>query len=305
MPSAATDAFSLGRTFAAVVPQEQRPPDLKQLIEGMCADDARSRMLASTAVNDRYFQPLFASEELRTCSICMDESRYGITCSEAHFTCATCVTDHVHHACVDELQARRRREGRVVCPKAPRECSAAPFLDKDLARHLPDAVFAEYSRSREELIEARMNEEKDASVKEAVEAERRRVRELSERKQRIDRVRMKIVDEVLTMTCPKGHAYLDFNGCCALRCGHCGLHFCAWCLQGSADDNANHAHVRQCPSKPQGVDPYFPSPRSAFDEHWRIRKAAGVKAAMQSLRDQSEVQELLAQLRPQLADLKL
>ena len=230
----------------------------------------------------------------------MDDAREGVMCSEGHFTCSGCISNHVHHACIDELQARRGREGRVLCPKHPSECKAAPFPDVSLARHLEDQAFAEYAKSREELIEVRKDEEKDEKIKAAVEQERRRIQEVSARQQRISLVRDKIIEDVLTMSCPKGHPYLDFEGCCALHCVRCGIYFCAWCLKGSEGNQANHDHVRNCPEKPRDVDPFYPHPRPEFDKHWKARRLTGLRAALERLHDDGERRELLSGLAPQL-----
>ena len=94
-----------------------------------------------------------------------------------------------------------------------------------------------------------------------------------------------IVDEILTLKCPRQEcrqAYVDFNGCAALRCARCPAAFCGWCLQDCGTDA--HAHVRSCPEKPEGCDPYFPSPRARFDEHWVRRKSALVAEELRRAR---------------------
>ena len=63
--------------------------------------------------------------------------------------------------------------------------------------------------------------------------------------------------------------------------------------------------MRTCPEKPQGADPFFPSPLALFNAHWERRKAAGVKLVLDRLRDDGEKQEVLRQLAPQLNDLRL
>ena len=81
---------------------------------------------------------------------------------------------------------------------------------------------------------------------------------------------------------PFCQAYDDFAGCAALACSRCPCRFCAWCLADCGDDvDGAHAHVRNCPEKPLGVDPYFPRPRAAFDSHWTRRKLTRVEQMMQ------------------------
>ena len=39
-----------------------------------------------------------------------------------------------------------------------------------------------------------------------------------------------VEEEVLTSKCPRCRtAFLDFEGCCALKCSRCPCQFCAWC----------------------------------------------------------------------------
>ena len=71
-----------------------------------------------------------------------------------------------------------------------------------------------------------------------------------------DLLRMRIVDEILTLRCPRCHqAFLDFDGCFALTCSVCPCRFCGWCLTDCGTDA--HDHVKSCPSKAPGADTYF------------------------------------------------
>jgi hypothetical protein len=73
----------------------------------------------------------------------------------------------------------------------------------------------------------------------------------------VDRVRLKIIDEILTLCCPRCHqAFLDFEGCFALSCSVCPCRFCGWCLKDCGGDA--HPHVALCPQK-QNSDTYFGS----------------------------------------------
>ena len=55
-------------------------------------------------------------------------------------------------------------------------------------------------------------------------------------------LRMKIVDDILTLRCPRClQAFLDFSGCFALRCSMCPCGFCGWCLKDCGSDS--HSHV--------------------------------------------------------------
>ena len=59
--------------------------------------------------------------------------------------------------------------------------------------------------------------------------------------------RKKIIQDILTLKCPRQHcrrAFLDFDGCFALTCGACTCAFCAYCLEDCGRDA--HSHVAKC-----------------------------------------------------------
>eukprot|EP00521_Asterionellopsis_glacialis_P008356 CAMPEP_0195289212 /NCGR_PEP_ID=MMETSP0707-20130614/5584_1 /TAXON_ID=33640 /ORGANISM="Asterionellopsis glacialis, Strain CCMP134" /LENGTH=872 /DNA_ID=CAMNT_0040349191 /DNA_START=201 /DNA_END=2819 /DNA_ORIENTATION=+ len=71
-----------------------------------------------------------------------------------------------------------------------------------------------------------------------------------------NQMRMKIVDDILTLRCPRcRQAFLDFDGCFALRCNMCPCGFCGWCLQDCGSDA--HSHVLDCTTKPKGHRDYY------------------------------------------------
>lgn len=70
-----------------------------------------------------------------------------------------------------------------------------------------------------------------------------------------DQIRMKIIEEILTLRCPRcKQAFLDFDGCFALTCGTCGCAFCGWCLQDCGDDS--HPHANTCAHMEPGANGY-------------------------------------------------
>ena len=73
----------------------------------------------------------------------------------------------------------------------------------------------------------------------------------------VNHIRLKIVDEILTLRCPRcRQAFLDFDGCFALRCSVCPCAFCGWCLKDCGTDA--HPHVRMCDGRPPGhAESYF------------------------------------------------
>jgi hypothetical protein len=96
-----------------------------------------------------------------------------------------------------------------------------------------------------------------------------------------DRIRMHIIDEILTLRCPRCHqAFLDFDGCFALSCGVCPCHFCGWCLE---DCGANaHPHVKTCRFKENGSETYFGT-KEQFDAANRKRRQKNLSEYFASL----------------------
>lgn len=57
-----------------------------------------------------------------------------------------------------------------------------------------------------------------------------------------DALRNRVVEEILTLHCPRcAQAFFDFEGCFALKCSKCPCNFCGWCLADCGTDS--HAHV--------------------------------------------------------------
>lgn len=87
------------------------------------------------------------------------------------------------------------------------------------------------------------------SVKRAVEDEQKRLKEEFEKIQRMSVIEQQahflyqdILNNILTLSCPRCKAaFVDFDGCFALTCT-CGAGLCAYCLQDCGADA--HHHVR-------------------------------------------------------------
>ena len=74
--------------------------------------------------------------------------------------------------------------------------------------------------------------------------------------------RKHVEEEILTSKCPRPHcrqAFLEFDGCCALKCSNCPCRFCAWCgVDCGNGSNDAHNHVAACGAKPDGADVFYP-----------------------------------------------
>jgi hypothetical protein len=117
-------------------------------------------------------------------------------------------------------------------------------------------------------------------------------------------LRQHIVDEILTLRCPRKtcrQAFVDFDGCFALTCGNkqCNAGFCAWCLKDCGGDA--HSHVANCPDNPtrQVYDNF-----QAFEAHHRGRKASLVRVELNK-KDRKVREMTLEMLEKDLKDLNI
>ena len=65
----------------------------------------------------------------------------------------------------------------------------------------------------------------------------------------LESVRTRIIEEVLTLRCPRCQAaFLDFEGCLALTCSRCtcNTRFCGVCMRECGDESSAHAHIKVC-----------------------------------------------------------
>ena len=302
------DMFSLGRAVEAVVPDDplRRSDALRDLLQGLVRTDPQQRLSAEGAVRHPYFAPLLAGryEGSRECVICTDTLLLseGLCCqpiqlgADSHFTCRSCLDHHVRHATLggslvdedDEAERSRMRrqrqqlQGRICCPKHPRECDAPPLADSELARNLPEATFARYMASRAELTEQRLEQEANERMQELLAQELERLSQMDELQRKVSKAKSDIGDR-LNRKCPHcSQVFYDFSGCCALACNKCSCHFCAWCLAPSADSRANHLHVASCRHKPAGSDAYYAS-QEVWRAFWREKDSCTVRKMLAEL----------------------
>mmetsp|Transcript_34574 Transcript_34574/g.76264 ORF Transcript_34574/g.76264 Transcript_34574/m.76264 type:complete len:678 (-) Transcript_34574:287-2320(-) len=204
------------------------------------------------------------------CVVCMDPFplRGGLRCgggggAESHFTCAGCIDGRV----------RVEAEGALESVRCCGFRCGALYEEQALARHCTPEVYVQYKQAREQYVQAAAERE----VVERLAAERLRLAAMPEAEREALRVRTHIVDEILTLKCPRcGKAFVDFEACFALSCedfaGHgCGSEFCGFCLTLCGNSADAHQHVAQCPFNiNEGRDVF--GPIENFEEAQRLRR---------------------------------
>jgi hypothetical protein len=95
-------------------------------------------------------------------------------------------------------------------------------------------------------------------------------------------LRKKIVDEILTLRCPRCKiAFVDFVNCFALTCSNknCNAGFCAWCLFDAGNDA--HQHVFNCK---EGNGNIFGGEEGTFENHHKKRKGVLIDKELDKVR---------------------
>jgi len=122
-----------------------------------------------------------------------------------------------------------------------------------------------------------------------MEAEFRRIQAITNRAERLAEIIVQeLADHVLTLKCPCGAAFVDFDGCFALTCSRCHQPFCAWCLQRSPGEI--HHHVQTCPRNPGNT--YYGT-QQEFNQFHAERKRRLVQERIE--REEEEVKEKVMQ----------
>lgn len=299
--SAASDIFSVGKTAASDpvrcacqdTESERGEESVDAFVSRLASDEKAARPSAKQAREHPFCTAVLRRVGPRThareccvkagdrCTELTVSADAGIECGEGHFTCHACLVRTTEAAMSADLATRRRRQGRVACPKHPRECGDSALDDSALVKLLPADTVRQYMGSRLRLLEAAKVEELEGEYRTRVEAELGRLLAIEEGQRQQEAARKHIEEEILQLKCPRcKQAFFDFDGCCALTCSRCGCGFCAWCLQDCGSDA--HQHVGRCTAKPPGTDPFFAS-SALVDEAQRTRRIELLEAYLRPL----------------------
>ncbi|CAK9013451.1 unnamed protein product [Durusdinium trenchii] len=152
---------------------------------------------------------------------------------EPHFVCDGCLQSLAQSCAQAAVYTQRRREGRIQCPVP--SCNCAPYSHQALAAHLTHASFDAYLQAMFKVVEA------EALASTAFDTTT----------EWVELLRRHVVEDILTFKCQAcGQAFVDFDGCFALRCSRCHAGLCAWCGKSCENQTVAHDHVRSCPFAP-------------------------------------------------------
>ena len=160
----------------------------------------------------------------------------------------------------------RENNRKIVCPN----CFGA-YKDKDIITNVDNELWNLFLEARDDVQRQITEEELQRRVKEE---EDKRRQAAGHREGRVERHRNYIVENILTLKCPRcRQAILDFQegDCFAIRCA-CRCSFCGWCLADCGNDA--HPHVRACPLNPRPNDIY--GSVAEFHHHHNARKRQSI-----------------------------
>ena len=165
----------------------------------------------------------------------------------------------------------KARNCTIMCPgfTGAARCRAPPITPDVIAKTVSTDIYTEYNAAvmkvREQAIIATLKEDFDLQLKRAEE----QWAHMSEKERKRRAHRNHIVERILNLACPRcGQAFVDFNGCFALKCSRCNAGFCAYCLEDCGNDA--HAHVAACKFSTKRGE-YF-NTAAGFEEVQRERR---------------------------------
>ncbi len=239
------------------------------------------------------------------CKLCFDSfgTSEGLACPRKcdTFTCWDCLLGSYEAASqAGAIQGRSSEEGELLCSDNKCKC---PIKVSDLAKSkAPDEVLHKQEKFKIDATVVREVAAQLAAQEQRIRDEYARIEQIKDLDEKAAaKLRLKIVDEVLCLKCPRcKFAFVDFSGCFALTCGNknCRCGFCAWCLKDCGQDA--HTHVARCP---EGTGAVF-NTAEAFERHHKQKKTVATRNMIQrSELSKNALNKLRELLRTDLADL--
>ncbi len=205
------------------------------------------------------------------CQICLEYfcAEMGFACSKAHFICWDCLGDHVMHATGPDSvgKAINEKSGNLLCPSG---CNDEITMLNIAKEKVPERIFTLIEKQKADFNTKKTVEKELKQQEERLRKEYEALMNIKDEEEReAARMRLDIINEVLTLRCPRCKlAFLDYVGCAALTCAAptCKAGFCAMCLKDCGADA--HAHIVRCPENTTGMF----VPEAVFKEHHRKRQ---------------------------------
>jgi hypothetical protein len=239
----------------------------------------------------------------KQCQICLEYfgADMGFACSKAHFICWDCLGDHVMHATGPDSvgKAINEKSGNLLCPSG---CNDEITMLNIAKEKVPERIFTLIEKQKADFNTKKTVEKELKQQEERLRKEYEALMNIKDEEEReAARMRLDIVNEVLTLRCPRCKlAFLDYEGCAALTCAAstCKAGFCAMCLKDCGADA--HPHVPRCPENRSGM--YVPA--AVFKEHHRKRQEVIINEKLKGLSAKTRGM-LLEKIGKDLRDLRI
>jgi len=260
-----------------------------------------------------------ALQEVRRCVICCDDDwnmRDGLECNtdsgQAHFYCLACFSWNIISQTSPMASYRGHfaaHQSRIVCQlclMAGQDLEECMFTERQVAVSADDTALESYRQACNELLEVEICKREAARFSILLEEMRVQVQVQDAKTAQLNRHRLHIAENILTIKCPRaqcGQAFFDFNGCFALTCDSCTCGFCAWCLVDCGRDA--HAHVKACPYAPPAFKGSYSGSIPEFNRVHSARRAELVRAYLHSRVSEEDSDSLKALIERDLSDLDI
>jgi hypothetical protein len=190
--------------------------------------------------------PIFGDNGEPLCMVCYstasdeEEKSEGVFCQGMkHGMCNTCFSQYVKTE-----SSKFDFDGKIKCLTYHQGCNSAYFTVSAIAKVVPEEIFQEFYvatlKKHEKDLILELNEEHEKRLK---------AKENDGELSFVQKERLHIIENILTLKCPNNRckkAFLDYDGCVALKCSVCPQFFCGKCLKKTNNKDTNHAHVAQC-----------------------------------------------------------
>jgi len=190
--------------------------------------------------------PIFGDNGEPLCMVCYstasdeEEKSEGVFCQGMkHGMCNACFSQYVKTE-----SSKFDFDGKIKCLTYHQGCNSAYFTVSAIAKVVPEEIFQEFYvatlKKHEKDLILELNEEHEKRLK---------AKENDGELSFVQKERLHIIENILTLKCPNNRckkAFLDYDGCVALKCSVCPQFFCGKCLKKTTSKDTNHEHVAQC-----------------------------------------------------------
>mmetsp|Transcript_69329 Transcript_69329/g.195699 ORF Transcript_69329/g.195699 Transcript_69329/m.195699 type:complete len:349 (+) Transcript_69329:113-1159(+) len=195
------------------------------------------------------------AKDMKKCDACVDESvpaSEGVMCpAKTHFLCNVCLQSYLGSFKSGDYAVQKKCKGRILCPFKDSE---TPFGDGPLVAHVPQDVFDDYLEIRIKVAETGIQEQMEKENNDKINELKEKLAKAtgSGEQLEIDKHRLRIIDDIFTLKCPKCKlAFLDYDNCSAISCAGCKCGFCSFCLEDCGADAHQHFYKNKskCPKE--------------------------------------------------------